>query len=199
MSGKPVIAIFAQNTAQFLYLSDIARLAGAEPRSAQENTREAPILLTTESGYTKIHGQAVLHLGAEGLLDEETPRFAMPVKAAIIISHLEKILQRHSALPEKIEMGDAMLDTRENLWLREGVGPVRLTDRESEILIFLYKASGESVGRQDLLQHVWAYAPNVQTHTLETHIYRLRQKIEHDPSAPKILLTQEDGYSISVN
>ena len=73
---------------------------------------------------------------------------------------------------------------------------VRVTDKESAILKFLYRAGGKAVPRQILLNEVWGYSSNVTTHTLETHIYRLRQKIEVDPSNPLLLLTLSGGYRL---
>jgi DNA-binding response OmpR family regulator len=73
---------------------------------------------------------------------------------------------------------------------------VRLTDKETSILRFLYRAGGKPVPRQVLLNEVWGYNSQVATHTLETHIYRLRQKTEPDPSKPRLLLTETGGYSL---
>ena len=73
---------------------------------------------------------------------------------------------------------------------------IRLTEKESAILKFLYRASGRPVGRQVLLNEVWGYNSAVTTHTLETHIYRLRQKIEPDPSQLRLLLTEGGGYRL---
>ncbi|RAI58566.1 response regulator transcription factor [Roseicella frigidaeris] len=73
---------------------------------------------------------------------------------------------------------------------------VRLTDKESAILKFLYRAGGKPVPRQVLLNEVWGYNSNVTTHTLETHIYRLRQKIEPDPTRARLLLTEGGGYKL---
>ncbi|NOG69210.1 response regulator transcription factor [Roseicella sp. DB1501] len=73
---------------------------------------------------------------------------------------------------------------------------VRLTDKESAILKFLYRAGGKPVQRQVLLNEVWGYNSNVTTHTLETHIYRLRQKIEPDPTRARLLLTEGGGYKL---
>jgi DNA-binding response OmpR family regulator len=73
---------------------------------------------------------------------------------------------------------------------------IRLTEKESAILKFLYRAAGRPVGRQVLLNEVWGYNSAVTTHTLETHIYRLRQKIEPDPSRTRLLLTEGGGYRL---
>ncbi len=74
---------------------------------------------------------------------------------------------------------------------------IRLTDKETAILKFLYRASGKSVARQVLLNEVWGYNAAVTTHTLETHIYRLRQKIEPDPAVSRLLLTEGGGYRLN--
>ena len=72
---------------------------------------------------------------------------------------------------------------------------IRLTEKETNILKYLYR-SGETVGRETLLHEVWGYNPAVTTHTLETHIYRLRQKIERNPTEAQILITESGGYRL---
>jgi DNA-binding response OmpR family regulator len=74
---------------------------------------------------------------------------------------------------------------------------IRLTDKETAILKFLYRAAGKSVARQVLLNEVWGYNAAVTTHTLETHVYRLRQKIEPDPAVSRLLLTEGGGYRLN--
>jgi len=74
---------------------------------------------------------------------------------------------------------------------------IRLTDKETAILKFLYRAAGKPVARQVLLNEVWGYNAAVTTHTLETHVYRLRQKIEPDPAVSRILLTEGGGYRLN--
>ena len=73
---------------------------------------------------------------------------------------------------------------------------VRLTEKETSILKFLFRAGPKVVGREVLLTEVWGYNSGVTTHTLETHIYRLRQKIERDPSNAEILVTEAGGYRL---
>jgi len=73
---------------------------------------------------------------------------------------------------------------------------IRLTEKEAAILKFLYRAGTRPVARQVLLNEVWGYNAAVTTHTLETHIYRLRQKIEPDPSNARLLVTEGGGYRL---
>ena len=73
---------------------------------------------------------------------------------------------------------------------------IRLTEKEAAILKFLYRAGTKPVARQVLLNEVWGYNSAVTTHTLETHIYRLRQKIEPDPSNARLLVTEGGGYRL---
>ena len=73
---------------------------------------------------------------------------------------------------------------------------IRLTEKENNILKFLYKNLGNVIRRETLLHEVWGYNSKVTTHTLETHIYRLRQKIEDDPSNACFLITEPGGYKL---
>jgi DNA-binding response OmpR family regulator len=73
---------------------------------------------------------------------------------------------------------------------------VRLTDKETAILKYLYLAGDQTVSRDTLLDEVWGYNASVTTHTLETHVYRLRQKFEPDPSNAGILVTEPGGYRL---
>ena len=73
---------------------------------------------------------------------------------------------------------------------------VRLTEKETAILRYLYHAGDRPIGRATLLGEVWGYNAGVTTHTLETHVYRLRQKIERDPANAEILVTEPGGYRL---
>ena len=75
---------------------------------------------------------------------------------------------------------------------------LRLTDKETAILKYLYRAGDKVVSREVLLGDVWGYNSSVTTHTLETHVYRLRQKIEPDPSNVTILITEPGGYRLKL-
>ena len=73
---------------------------------------------------------------------------------------------------------------------------IRLTEKETAVLKYLYRARVQVVGRGVLLNEVWSYNASVTTHTLETHVYRLRQKIERNPSNAVLLVTEPNGYRL---
>lgn len=111
---------------------------------------------------------------------------------------------------EDFRIGPWLFSPQEKTLEQQGQPPVALTDKEVDILSYLAKfsATGATVGREELLRRVWGYSEGVDTHTLETHIYRLRQKIEPQknesaredgqPQAPGLLVTQEDGYRLNL-
>lgn len=74
----------------------------------------------------------------------------------------------------------------------------KLTEKEVAVLKYLYKFQDRIVGKNELLQNVWEYSPDVTTHTIETHIYRLRQKVEHDDLSAQLILTVDGGYQLKV-
>ncbi|MEL7048724.1 MAG: helix-turn-helix domain-containing protein, partial [Pseudomonadota bacterium] len=82
------------------------------------------------------------------------------------------------------------------LLVTETGSKIRLTEKETSILKYLYRSGEKVVTRDVLLHEVWGYNAGVTTHTLETHIYRLRQKIERDPSNAELLVTETGGYKL---
>lgn len=75
---------------------------------------------------------------------------------------------------------------------------VKLTEKEVAVIKYLYKCRDRIVTKNELLQEVWGYSPDVSTHTIETHIYRLRQKVEHEDSEAQLILTEEGGYRLKI-
>lgn len=86
---------------------------------------------------------------------------------------------------------------KEILNLRNGE-VIKLTEKEVAIIKYLYKAKDKIVSKNELLQEVWGYSPEVTTHTIETHIYRLRQKVEHEDPSAQIILTSDGGYQLKI-
>lgn len=122
--------------------------------------------------------------------------FTRPVRMGALLDRVRMLSVERIDTGARLLIGPYVFDSI-NSELHHYDGRVmRLTDKEKDILLLLGEAKGEGVSRETLLEKVWAYVPNLETHTLETHIYRLRQKIEKDPTKPKILLTDGSGYKI---
>ncbi|MGZ9108875.1 MAG: winged helix-turn-helix domain-containing protein [Micavibrio sp.] len=122
---------------------------------------------------------------------------ARPRLGAILDRMGEQKIAAHLAQPDSMAVGPYRFFPADGYLEADGK-ETRLTEKERDILLLLLEAGGEKVARKTLLDHVWGYAGGVETHTLETHVYRLRQKIERDPAQPQILLTEEDGYSLGM-
>ncbi len=120
--------------------------------------------------------------------------YATPVKLGEILDQLKINNNKNSDL---IYFKNGKLDTHQGIFTSEVKGQIDLTEKEVAILSLLHIHNRKIVTRAELLKTVWNYADCVETHTLETHIYRLRQKIEENPANPQILITRGDGYSLA--
>jgi DNA-binding response OmpR family regulator len=120
-----------------------------------------------------------------------------PFKFAVLLARIRAQLRQHEQSEDAVFMiGHYTFKPAQKLLLDEGGSKVRLTEKETSILKYLYRAGEKVVTRDVLLHEVWGYNAGVTTHTLETHIYRLRQKIEKDPSNAELLLTETGGYKL---
>jgi len=96
----------------------------------------------------------------------------------------------------KISVGPYLFIPKRKLMINDSL-EIRLTDKETAMISYLYFSNSDVVGRDELLHAIWGYNPDANTHTLETHVYRLRQKIEKNPSKAEILVTEEKGYRLN--
>jgi len=150
---------------------------------------KSPILMLT--GHD---GDADTILGLDaGANDYVTKPFKFPVLLARIRAQLRQHEQSEDAV---FQLGPYSFKPALKILVDEGGRKVRLTEKETNILKFLYRSTDGVVARDVLLHEVWGYNAGVTTHTLETHIYRLRQKIEPDPSNARLLVTESGGYRL---
>jgi DNA-binding response OmpR family regulator len=121
-----------------------------------------------------------------------------PFKFAVLLARIRVQLRQHEQSEDAVfTVGPYTFKPSQKLLLDQRGGKVRLTEKEANIIRFLYRADRKPVPRDTLLQEVWGYNSNVTTHTLETHVYRLRQKIERDPQRAEILVTDSGGYRLN--
>lgn len=122
-----------------------------------------------------------------------------PFKFAVLLARIRAQLRQHEQSEDAIfQLGPYSFRPAQKMLVDAKDKKVRLTEKETNILKFLYRAGQQVVARDVLLHEVWGYNAGVTTHTLETHIYRLRQKIEPDPSNARLLVTENGGYKLII-
>jgi len=121
-----------------------------------------------------------------------------PFRFAVLLARIRAQLRQHEQSEDAVfTIGPYTFRPSAKLLLDGATRKkVRLTEKETSILKYLYRAGDRIVGRDALLNEVWGYNAGVTTHTLETHVYRLRQKIERDPARAEILVTEPGGYRL---
>lgn len=177
-------------------LDDALNLLNAEPadavivagdESSAEETRDALHAAGCDAPVLTL-------LSGDAAPDEAT--LVKPVRMAHVLQRLRRLMRRNVA-DETIALGPFSFRPLAKTLHNPDGSVLRLTEKETAILHFLHRA-GEAVARETLLAEVWGYNPRVTTHTLETHIYRLRQKLEADPSDARLLVTEAGGYRLMV-
>ena len=150
---------------------------------------KSPIIMLTgnDSDADQILG---LDAGANGIVPN-------PFKFAVLLARIRAQLRQHEQSEDAVfTIGHYTFKPASKLLVDEKGSKIRLTEKETSILKFLYRSGEKVITRDVLLHEVWGYNAGVTTHTLETHIYRLRQKIEKDPSNAELLVTETGGYKL---
>jgi DNA-binding response OmpR family regulator len=120
-----------------------------------------------------------------------------PFKFPVLLARIRAQLRQHEQSEDAVfQLGQYTFKPAMKMLVDERDKKIRLTEKETNILKFLYRSQDGVVARDVLLHEVWGYNAGVTTHTLETHIYRLRQKIESDPSNARLLVTESGGYRL---
>jgi len=120
-----------------------------------------------------------------------------PFRFAVLLARIRAQLRQHEQSEDApFSVGPYTFKPSQKLLIDQNGAKVRLTEKEASIIKYLYRAEQKVVTRDVLLEEVWGYNSGVTTHTLETHVYRLRQKIERDPSNAEILVTESGGYKL---
>ena len=120
-----------------------------------------------------------------------------PFRFSVLLARIRAALRQHDQSEDVVfTIGHYSFQPAAKVLEAADGGKVRLTDKETSILKYLYRQGPKTITRDVLLKEVWGYNNRVTTHALETHIYRLRQKIERDPSNARLLVTEEGGYRL---
>jgi DNA-binding response OmpR family regulator len=135
---------------------------------------------------------------------DDTITIAKPFRLSELMARLRTRLDARAAIsslndpPAPIRIGPYEFSHADKALRHDAANiRIRLTEKEAAILAFLHRMGERAVPRRELLTEVWGYNPAVTTHTLETHIYRLRRKIEADPAKACLLVTEAGGYRLA--
>ena len=115
-----------------------------------------------------------------------------PIKPSDFVEQVEKFFNSIERIRKRKRFGEFTLTTSELINNKKGE-KIKLTSLESKFLNFLYKYKNGCT-KKELLAYVWGYNSRVETHTLESLVYRLRRKVESDPNFPKILIQVGNKY-----
>src|ERR1700749_543011 len=158
-------------------------------RVLRKNGFKAPII---NINWLATYMERILGIGSGAKL--YVPK---PFRFAVLLARIRAQLRQHAASEDAVfTIGPYSFRPSSKILLNPKGNKVRLTEKETAILRYLYRAGQRPVSRETLLQEVWGYNSGVTTHTLATHIYRLRQKVEKDAASPAILVTEAGGYKL---
>lgn len=159
-------------------------------RAMRKNGFKMPIIMLTgaDSDAEEILG---LESGANDYITK-------PFKVGVLLARIRGQMRQHEQSEDAVfTIGPYSFRPAQKMMVhKETEKKVRLTEKETSILKYLFRAGEKAVGRDTLLHEVWGYNAGVTTHTLETHVYRLRQKIEPVPSEATLLVTEPGGYKL---
>ena len=161
-------------------------------RAMRRNGMKSPIIMISDVD-TDVDTILSLDSGANDYVTK-------PFKIGVLMARLRAHIRQHEQSEYVVlRLGPYTFRPGAKLLMdNETNRKVRLTDKEAAIIKFLHLCNGRVVSRDVLLGEIWGYSADLTTHTLETHVYRLRQKIERDPSKAKLLVTEHNGYRLVV-
>ena len=159
-------------------------------RIMRRNGVKAPVIMLTGAA-----GEADTILGLDSGANDYVTK---PFRLGVLLARIRAQLRSHERSEDAVfQIGKYTFRPSAKLLIDDATQKkIRLTEKEAAILKYLYRAGDRVIGRDILLNEVWGYNPSVTTHTLETHVYRLRQKIERDPAKAEILVTEPGGYRL---
>jgi DNA-binding response OmpR family regulator len=170
---------------------DLPDMDGREAcREMRQSGVAAPIIMLTAAAGDEDTVQG-LEAGANDYV-------VKPYKFAVLLARIRAQLRSHEHSEGAVfRLGAYEFRPANKVLVDAQQRKIRLTEKETNILKYLYRAGEKPVSREELLAEVWGYNAGVTTHTLETHVYRLRQKIEADPANARLLLTEAGGYRLA--
>ena len=153
-----------------------------------ETDLECPVLVITNENDVPAHV-----FGSDKRISDYIKK---PFKFTDLLSRIDFLFQKRDETT--LLIGPYTFQPAMKLLLTESSKEIRLTEKETSMLLFLYHSKDYVVQRDTLLHEVWGYSTDVTTHTLETHVYRLRQKMKLSPGDTDLLMTEAGGYRLAI-
>ena len=153
-----------------------------------ETDLECPVLVITNENDVPTHV-----FGSDKRISDYIKK---PFKFTDLLSRIDFLFQKRDETT--LLIGPYTFQPAMKLLLTESSEEIRLTEKETSMLLFLYHSKDYVVQRDTLLHEVWGYSTDVTTHTLETHVYRLRQKMKPGPRDMDLLVTEAGGYRLAI-
>lgn len=189
-AGKGIEAAKAERVDLVLFDVVLPDMDGREAvKLLRKGGFKSPVIMLTAND-----SEADMILGLDSGANDYVTK---PFKFAVLLARMRAQLRQHEQSEDAVfNIGPYVFKPASKLLQASDGDKVRLTEKETSILKYLYRAGEKVVTREVLLAEVWGYNAGVTTHTLETHIYRLRQKIEKDPAKAELLVTEAGGYKL---
>lgn len=191
-SGAEALALTKDNHFDLLILDvGLPDMDGRELcRLLRRSEVKAPIIMLTGAD-----SEADTILGLDSGANDYITK---PFRLGVLLARIRAQMRQHERSEDAIfTLGPYSFRPSAKLLVEPDTNrKIRLTEKETAILKYLFRAGDNVISRDELLNEVWGYNSGVTTHTLETHVYRLRQKLERDPSNAVILVTEPGGYKL---
>jgi len=183
-TGQEALDEFDRNGADIVLLDLMLPGMSGTDVCRQLRLRSAvPVIMVTarDSEIDKVVG---LELGADDYVTK-------PFSIRELLARVKAVLRRTTVVPkhqDQHSFGNVQVDLRRHRVLRSGKA-LEVSSKEFELLKYFICHSGETLTRDRLLEEVWGYENYPTTRTVDTHLVRLRQKLEPDPEQPQYFLT----------
>ena len=145
--------------------------------------------------------EKVPHLLLGGKIEEDCEVLSLPLRLGDLTDRVRYMLSGRDRFAQNGTVAFRQFELNAldgTLFDMERDVSVRLTDKEKLLILSLYGAENNALDRASLLQQVWSYAENAETHTLETHLYRLRQKLEESLGITDLIVTKDGIYTLKI-
>lgn len=151
---------------------------------------DSPIIILSEAD-----AEADIIRGLDSGADDYVTK---PIRLGILLARLRAQIRQHEQSDDAVfRIGSYAFQPSAKMLVDDAQDmQIRLTSKEAAVLKYLYRTRNRRVSREVLLDEVWGYNTGITTHTLETHVHRLRQKIERNPAQALILVTEKGGYRL---